>query len=271
MKSDIMELNETVIHNGLDIEQLYSAVDSLILTLDTWSQQLPNHLRETMENLEHYAAIGLGACFSALHMGHHYYNQVLLYQFLVIASEGSHSGTHEQILRAKGYAWRCKQHAIAFGDMLQACDEITGGNEAHFTMLGHLIMVTSTVHMHQILFDDPESDTTRIARNRLETNFAKLTEMQVYWKILDNSLIRLKTFHRACLMSIERSFRFDTWMLRFLQTYGVKVGDKFLETCETDLTVSLEPTAAETLQLATSSSSASSESSLQAWFAANFA
>lgn len=268
-----MQLNETVINEGLENEQLYAAVHTLISRLDAWSEQLPVYLKETTENLEHYTSIGLGTSFSAMHMGYHYYNQVLLYQFLAIASEHPQARTHDYHLQAKSYARRCTQHAMAFGDVLHACDSITGGKENFFLMLAHLIVVTSTVHMHSLLFDDPESEITKIARSRLETNFAKLTAMQVYWgKPLDNSLSRLKSFHRACLMSIERSFRFDTWMLRFIQAYGVNIPDKFFpDGCDLGQTVTIGPVASRMLQMATPSSSVSSESSLQAWYSETFA
>lgn len=206
---------------------MYTAVDNLSQKLDRWSESLPCFLKETTENLNHYVSIGLGTAFAALHLGFHYYSEVLFYQFLAAANEDQSSTL--TVSPAAPYAERCTQHALAFYDVLYACDAATEGRECLYIMLGHMLVVTSTVYVHMLLFNNPMSDSVPIARERLKQNFELLTKLQSYWTTLDASLSRLKTFHRACLKSIENSFRMDHWMLKFILEYGASVPEKFDE------------------------------------------
>jgi hypothetical protein len=93
-------------------------------------------------------------------------------------------------------------------------------------MVGHMLVVTSTVYIHTLLFSDVEENIL-MARQRLERNFGILTRLQSYWIKLDDSLSRLKTFHNACTASVESSFRMDRWMVSFILEHGTQAYKQF--------------------------------------------
>ena len=216
--SEIHDLNKASVEGALDPQSLNSAVAELSQKLDNWSTSLPSHLKETPENLRAFASQGMGPSFAALHLGYHYFNEVLFYQFL--------AGDYGD-LNTAFYAEKCTTHALSFCDLLYTA-YVTPGCECFFIMAGHLIVVTSTVYIHILLFSRRE-DQICLARKRLEQNFEILTELQSYWRTLDMSLARLKSFHSVCRASIERSFRMDRWMLRFILEYGNSLPDRFCE------------------------------------------
>ena len=139
--SEIQELNKASVDQHLSPLQLQTFVDALAHKLDSWDSNLPPFLVETSQNLEHYSSIGQGTSFAALHLGFHYYNEVLFYQFLA----------HGDNQPAKAYADRCTRHAAAFCDLLYLCEAIPGCG-CLYVMVGHMLTVTSTVYMHVLLF-----------------------------------------------------------------------------------------------------------------------
>ena len=116
---------------------------------------------------------------------------------------------------------------MAFCDILYDSDAATNGQEMMYVMLGHMLVVTSTVYMHMLLFNSACAVSARILRERLERNFSILTKLQQYWATLESSLSRLKVFHNTCLRSIEDTFDMDQWMLQFILEYGVSMPEKF--------------------------------------------
>lgn len=213
--SEIQELNKASVDQHLSPLQLQTFVDALAHKLDSWDSNLPPFLVETSQNLEHYSSIGQGTSFAALHLGFHYYNEVLFYQFLA----------HGDNQPAKAYADRCTRHAAAFCDLLYLCEAIPGCG-CLYVMVGHMLTVTSTVYMHVLLFSAEDARIVT-ARERLQRNFGLLTKLQGYWVILDRALGRLQVFHNACKESIEQSFRMDRWMLGFILEHGTSMPDKF--------------------------------------------
>lgn len=221
--SQIVDMNRLSVEGSLGPAQLHAAVEDLAGKLETWLMSLPPFLRDTPPNRAHYLASGLGTSFAALHLGYHYYSEVLYYQFL--AATKSRDGI--SVLPAQAYAERCTTHAMAFCDVLYGCDEATNGQECTYIMLGHMLVVTSTVMVHMLLFNDSCAISPDILRDRLQHNFSILTRLQRYWRTLESSLSRLKIFHNACLRSIEGSFDMDRWMLRFILEYGLNMPEKF--------------------------------------------
>jgi hypothetical protein len=216
---EIHDLNETTVRQSVDQATLQAKVAELAGKLDSWLIDLPSHMRMSPANLASYASRGLGQTFAALHLGYHHYNQLLFYQFLA-------ADCHPSVNNASEYADTCKIHAASLCDLLYDCYK-TPGCECLYIMIGHMLVVASTVHMHTLLFSAQEHQIAQ-ARCRLERNFETLMRLQQYWPNLELSLSRLRSFHNACLTSMDTSFRMDQWMLRFLLEHGNVVGDKFL-------------------------------------------
>lgn len=211
--AEIHDLNKATVEGSMGPESLSNTVELLSNKLNNWSETLQPHLKATKENLERYASLGLGSVLAALHLGFHYYNEVLFYQFL--AEDAHHSS-----VSAAFYKENCKKHATYFCDLLYLCNTIPGC-ECFYIMVGHMLVVTSTVYMHSLLFSDVEGQIVT-ARRRLEQNFEILTLLQSYWIKLDDSLSRLKAFHNACVASVESSFCMDRWMLSFILEHGTQ-------------------------------------------------
>lgn len=216
--AEIHDLNKSAVDGCIEGEPLLHAVELLSDKLNCWRASLKPHLIGTRENLERYASIGLGSALAALHLGFHYYNEVLFYQFL--AENNSQSFTATTIYREN-----CKAHASHFCDLLYTCNAIPGC-ECLYIMLGHMLVVTSTIYIHTLLFGTVENQIV-VARKRLQQNFAILTQLQSYWVKLDDSLSRLKSFHNACISSAESSFCMDRWMLSFILEHGTNLYEEF--------------------------------------------
>lgn len=221
--SQIQNMNRSSVEGDLGPVQLHSAVEDLMKKLEGWRASLPPFLMDTPQNRAHYTASNLGTSFAALHLGYHYYSEVLLYQFMAKATQ--QNGV--SVPSAQAYSDRCTQHAMAFCDILYECDAATYGQECHYIMLGQMLVVTSTVYVHMLLFNESTSISPDILRERLQHNFSILTRLQLFWTTIESSLSRLKVFHNACLRSIEGSFDMDRWMLQFILEYGVSMPEKF--------------------------------------------
>lgn len=218
--AEIHDLNQATVRGDKDPVSLNTAVAVLASKLNDWSARLPKHLAETHQNLERYASIGLGPAFAALHLGFHYYNEVLFYQFLA-------SNVHNPVLSAEYYSQCCKAHARQFCELLYSCWS-TPHCEIAYVMVGHMLVVTSTVYIHILLFSPAEEEITT-ARYRLERNFKVLTELQKYWVKLDASLSRLQQFHHACTISAKNSFRMDRWLATFILEHNVSMDEQSVE------------------------------------------
>lgn len=212
----IHQVNTASVDGRIEHGSLVELVDSLAQELETWAHSLPSYLRESRHNLEHYASLGLGNAFAALHLGYHYYHEVLFYQFLAKNDVSLHSHSNA----AARYQSRCEQHALAFCDLLYQCRALDRhACQCRYVMVGHMLVVTSTVYIHRLLFSKNEA-TVRLVRQRLAQNFEILTELQTFWAPLDVALSRLQVFHNACTRSIDESFRMDQWMLKFILEHG---------------------------------------------------
>lgn len=220
--AEIHEIHKAAIHSMEPVE-LNDRVAILSARLQNWSVSLAPHLVCTEANLTRYAALDLGSAFAALHLGYHYYSEVLFYQFLAPAA-------HHPSISTQYYANSCKGHARQFCDLLYLCHD-TPKCKPMYVMVGHMLVVTSTVYIHQLLFCE-DQDEVNTARARLERNFEILTELQMYWTELDVSLKRLMAFHNACQISSVQSFRLDRWMLSFLLQHGIPIAEKFVQTEE---------------------------------------
>ena len=60
-------------------------------------------------------------------------------------------------------------------------------------MVGHVLVIASTVQLHILLFGTDEIQ-IRAARSRLERNFEILSKLQSYWPTLDVCFSRFREF-----------------------------------------------------------------------------
>ncbi|CAD0115117.1 unnamed protein product [Aureobasidium uvarum] len=193
-----------------------TAIHDLTNKLDIWEASLPDYMRDNRSNLAHYAAQGLGRIFVAVYLGYYHYGQLLMYQFLHL--DASDDPT------VNAFSQRCKDHARKLCDMVYAALD-TPGCDVLYNMVGHVLVIASTVQIHTLLFS---TDTSEIdaARSRLERNYTILLRLRDVWPSLDFCMTRLQVFHKACVTSMETSFRLDAWMLKFLSEFAKPVKDK---------------------------------------------
>jgi hypothetical protein len=218
---EVSELNRTAINDEfkphMTAIELDAAVSALGHKLDDWYANIPAEMKDTPENIERYAQLGLGYIFVAVYLGYYHYGQLLYFHYLdekLFLEELSYNEGLRH--RAVEYADKCKDYSTALCGILYRSYSIPGC-EVYYTMVGHVIVVASTIQLFILLFSTSEIDTT-LARKRLESNFGILTKLQQYWPTLDVSFNRFREFHDACLRQEDResNFRMDRWMLQFL-------------------------------------------------------
>lgn len=220
---DIGDLNQAAAANGAFTYDLNTNVDILTAKLEGWYNNLPNSLKDTNENLRYYANLGLGFFFVAVYLGYYHYGQLLYYQYL-------HEDSYEEASHAGYYATKCKGHSTALCEILYRAYSMPGC-EVYYTMVGHVLVIASTVQLHILLFSSDEAQ-IKSARWRLERNFEILTKLQTFWPTLDVCFSRFSEFHKACIKSKETSFRLDRWMLQFLFEFAKPMGEKTDELTE---------------------------------------
>lgn len=220
---EVGELNRAAASNEAFAFEFNTSVDLLTAKLDHWYAELPDQLKDTPENLQHYSELGLGYFFVAVYLGYYHYGQLLYYQYL-------HEDSFDESTHAVYYADKCRAHSTALCEILYRAYS-TPGCEVYYTMVGHVLVIASTVQLHILLFSGNEAQ-IKAARFRLERNFEILTRLQSFWPTLDVCFTRFREFHKACQKSKESSFRMDRWMLQFLFEFAQPVGEKTDELAE---------------------------------------
>jgi alpha-L-rhamnosidase len=215
----VNELNDRTVQHPNSKTQLYENVQSISNMLDSWLLCLPVQLHNNLENIQYFTEQGHGRTFVALHLGYHHHAQLLYYQFL-------HATPGHSLNKAlaNNYAKRCKSHATALSNLLWIANS-TPGCECLWMLTGHLLVISSSIHLHTLLFETSESLIAN-AKLMLERNFEMLIRLRNYWPCLDMSMSRLRAFHNACRASMNTSFDMDQWMLQFLQRYSTPIDDK---------------------------------------------
>ena len=229
---EITNLNRIVASSPTSVFDLSyrDGVDELTLKLEGWYNNLPVQLQDTHANLARYAELGLGPVFVAVYLGYYHYGQLLYYQYLhedsySISLDAMDIGTGIMPQKqARYYASKCRAHSTGLLEILYRSYS-TPGCEVMYTMVGHVLVIASTVQLHILLFSSSEP-AIRAARSRLEKNFEILSRLQTFWPTLDVCFTRFREFHKACTKSKETSFRLDRWMLQFLFDYAKPVGEK---------------------------------------------
>ena len=213
---EINAINELATSKEAMDSRHYSEVDAVSRKLEGWLHSIPTEMHDAQENLEWYNIRGLGSQFVAVYLGYYNYGQMLYYQFL---HDDCHDAPHVKV-----YATKCKEHATALCEIIYRSYN-TPGCEVTYTMVGHILVIASSIQLHTLLFDT-DDDQIRAARRRLERNFEILTKLQNYWPSLDICFSRLKEFHKACQKATEESFKMDQWMLKFLLEFAKPIGEK---------------------------------------------
>jgi len=214
--AEINDLNRRAAHQEAEIPDRY-AVGALLARLDLWESELPPHLRDEPGNLAYFAAQNLGRMFAAVYLGYYHFGQMLCHRFLCATKEQAGP-------EATKLSGRCKFYADSLCRITYSAWDISGCAPL-YNMVGHVLVVASTVQIHTLLFS-ADAGEVQAARARLERNFEILLKLRDYWPTLEVSIRRLRTFHKACLRSAETSFQFDRWMLKFLSEFGNPIEDR---------------------------------------------
>jgi len=216
--ADVNRMNRNAVNAGT-MALAMGEVESLSQRLDDWEQQLPEFIRDNPSNLAHYAAQGLGRTYVAVYLGFYHFGQLLFYQYLHTSIEepDRNSPTHR-------LAQKCKDHAAKLCNITYTAHQ-TPGCDVLYNMVGHVLVIASTVQIHTLLFST-DDDEIAAAKQRLENNFGILMKLRGLWPSLDYCMMRLQAFHKACRNSMETSFKLDRWMLKFLSEFAKPVDDK---------------------------------------------
>ena len=206
------------------ITVLKQTVGKLSQKLDDWHSSLPSYMHDTPDNLQRYRALGLGRIFVAVYLGYYHFGQLLFYQYLHEDCQPSSPGCQRDIDMIHSYAAKCKSYSSSLCTIVYA-SHCTPHCEVLYTMVGHNLVISSTIQIHTLLFSDSEA-AIRQARTFLEQNFEILLRLRNFWPVLEVSFEAFRKFHEACRRSMDTAFRMDEWMLRFLYGFANKVQDK---------------------------------------------
>ncbi|KAG4437723.1 hypothetical protein IFR05_006806 [Cadophora sp. M221] len=179
-------------------------VNRLADRLDRWEYELPRVLKYSSENFEYFQSIGFGKTFLAMHIGYHHYRQLLYFPFLDPRNDDP-------------LAFECKKHAMMVSEIASQ------GGELVYYIIGHILVVSSSVHLHTLLLGGGDVDKARIY---LLSNFDILMKLKKYWPVIDSAVGRLRSFQNHCRLSPLKSFLLDDWMWKFLMEQSAVLGEE---------------------------------------------
>lgn len=223
--SRVMHLNYVLCDQNEDPYDRPDRVEEIAEELLNWHHALPQELHYLPANITRVKADGLFREFTVLHILYHFQFQLLYYQYLQrdIKIDPDSATARER----ETYAARCKAHAIAMSEIYWAANSQKGTECFWSPVNGHLLVVASSIHLHTLLFDTNE-ERTATTKKLLEQNFTMLLQLQEYWPSLENSMVRLRAFHKTCLLNAEpgESYDMDDWTAQFLNRYHMPVEDR---------------------------------------------
>lgn len=218
---EVNQLNERVATVGTPYSEYESGHDDAVIDLDrrldAWYDSLPSEMHDTPENMSRYGALGLGPMFVAVYLGYYHYGALLHYRYLHEDSWNNNSNAHY-------WAEKCRNYSTKLCEILHRA-YVTTDCEVYYTMVGHVLVIASTVQLHILLFGSNEMQ-IQAARIRLEKNFEILTRLQSFWPTLDVCFTRFREFHKACQDYTRQPFRMDRWMSRFLFEFAKPMGER---------------------------------------------
>ncbi|KAF3045456.1 hypothetical protein E8E12_005619 [Didymella heteroderae] len=223
--SRVMDLNYILCNQNEDPCDHPGRVEEIAEELLNWHRALPHEMHYIPANIARVKADGLFREFSVLHILYHFQFQLLYYQYLQrdIKINADSAAVRER----ENYAARCKAHAIAMSEVFWATNSQKGTECFWSPVNGHLLVVASSIHLHTLLFD-PDEERTAMAKKLLEQNFSMLLQLQEYWPSLEHSMMRLRAFHKTCLLNAEpgETYDMDDWTAQFLNRYHMPVEDR---------------------------------------------
>ncbi|KAF5662338.1 hypothetical protein FCIRC_11557 [Fusarium circinatum] len=166
----IKDLNHRSVYGSVDKEEIDSTVASLSKLLEDWEWTIPPNVRWSTENLERYIKAGHGGAFVALHLGYHHYATVLYFRFLEPTASSSPL--------ASMYRAKRKFHAASYSDLVRLSRQ-RQDCEVIYPTVGHMAVVSSSVLLHTLLFNEDEDVQT--TRDALKSNFEAILELRRYW------------------------------------------------------------------------------------------
>lgn len=223
--SRIMHLNYVLCNQSEECSGNPGCVEEIAEELLSWHSKLPLRLRYSPANIARHKRDGLLREFNVLHILYHFQFQLLYYQYL----QRDHKADIDSV-RARDretYVACCKAHAIAMSEIFWAANSHKGTECLWSPVNGHLLVVASSIHLHTLLFDS-DVDRRATTKKLLEQNFTMLLQLQEYWPSLEHSMMRLRAFHRTCLLNAEpgETFNMDDWTAQFLNRYHMPVKDR---------------------------------------------
>lgn len=186
---------------GLNVRTVHSyrdEISQLARELDEWLDNLPPELQYSSTNISHFANAGLGRTFLAMHMGYHHYQQLLYYPFLNLQTHQGVVSDSVDALSDHACARACKKHAMAISDIIKTGSRTSNSSLLYF-LTGHILVVSSSVHLHTLLFEEDEVETSA-ARERLVSNFEILMLLKMYWPVIDSSVCHKSRLARTMIL-----------------------------------------------------------------------
>lgn len=223
--SRVMHLNYVLCNQDEAAEGSPVRVDEIAEELLTWHRALPEALHYLPVNIARVKEEGLFRQFNVLHILYHFQFQLLYYQYL--QRDPKVKPTSAVARERDAYAARCKAHAVAMSEIFWAANSQKGTECFWSPVNGHLLVVASTIHLHTLLYDT-DAEKTTMTKKLLEQNFTMLLQLQKYWPSLEHSMMRLRAFHKTCLLNADPSdtFHMDDWTAQFLNRYHMPVTDR---------------------------------------------
>lgn len=223
--SRVMHLNYVLCNQNEDPCECPGRVEEIAEELLSWHRKLPQRMHYLPTNIARHKEDNLFREFNVLHIIYHFQFQLLYYHYLQRdpkADLDSATARDREI-----YITRCKAHAVAMSEIFWAANSQKGTECFWSPVNGHLLVVASSIHLHTLLFDSDE-ERTATTKKLLEQNFTMLLQLQEYWPSLEHSMMRLRAFHKTCLLNTEpgETFNMDDWTAQFLNRYHMPVGDR---------------------------------------------
>ncbi|KAE8150341.1 hypothetical protein BDV25DRAFT_172224 [Aspergillus avenaceus] len=208
----IQHLHQRLADGTSDDSSTELATYQLESELECFLRDLPTEVRFNIDNLRTHAALGLGPAFVALHLGYHHYSTLLYFPYL--GTQLSRVTDHE------AFAVRCRHHAAAFSELLKSSNEMEGCEVLYF-IVAHMAVTSSSVLLHTLLFG--QEDELPDTRRRLYYNFQVLLKLKSFWPGVDLMMERLFTFQKVCMLSMDRIYTVDKWIVKFLLQHALPI------------------------------------------------
>ncbi|KAH7141709.1 hypothetical protein EDB81DRAFT_691194 [Dactylonectria macrodidyma] len=218
----IITLSTEIVSGSIQGDEMEECTEVIRSSFDAWLAALPAEMRYTPENLSFWASKNCGQKFVILHINHNYAGQLLFYRFLNSCREDFDDGSATD--PAHQYARRCKAHANGLCELIYHAME-TPETDVMYPLLGHVLVITSTVQLFTLLFSPDDAEIAR-AKYCLERNFGIILRLQKHWPTLDASFGKFKAFHDVCLKQKQSAFLLDWWMLRFMLEFAQPINGR---------------------------------------------